>query len=140
MIALTQEKHLLFLFFHLFCKLHWIFFLFPFHVFSSLLQLSILLALRNPIKLLNFFFFFLSYIFYCCHKPLPLCWAFAVLWSFSLFKIFKIYYYYFLDLFLCLLFLLFFSPCSYSLMHINLLYLPLFNFVYLKRHKESPTG
>ena len=22
-----------------------------------------------------------SHTFYCCYKPLPLCWAFAVLWS-----------------------------------------------------------
>ena len=52
--------------------------------------------------LLNFFF---NYTFYCCYKPLPLNWPFAVLWSipppffFSLFKIlikifFKTYYYF----------------------------------------------
>ena len=38
---------------------------------------------------------------------------------------------FFLHLFLCLLFPLFFSPCSLSLMCINLLYLSLFNFAYL---------
>ena len=28
------------------------------------------------------FFFLLSHIFYCCYKPLPLCWAFAILFFF----------------------------------------------------------
>ena len=37
---------------------------------------------------------------------------------------------FFVHLFLCLPFLLFFSPCSYSLMYINP-HLPLFNFAYL---------
>ena len=83
--------------------------------------------------------FFLSHIFYCCYKPLPLHWAFAVLWSFPFFVVLSLFFKFnFLNLllfclylFLCLLFLLFFSPCSYSLMYINLLHLPLFNFAYL---------
>ena len=37
---------------------------------------------------------------------------------------------FFLHLFLCLSFLLFFSPCSLYLVYINLLHLPLFNFAY----------
>ena len=38
------------------------------------------------------FFFFLSHIFfYCYHKPLPLHWAFAVLWSFPLFFLFSLF-------------------------------------------------
>ena len=65
---------------------------------------------------------------YCFYKPLPLHWAFAVLWNspfspfflsssvFTLFSFFIILifwtYYIFLYLFLCLPFLLFFSPCS----------------------------
>ena len=43
-------------------------------------------------RLSDFHFHFLfmyicisSHIFYCCYKPLPLHWAFAVLWSFPLF-------------------------------------------------------
>ena len=28
-----------------------------------------------------------SHTFYCCYKPLPLCWAFAVLWSFPFFSL-----------------------------------------------------
>ena len=38
---------------------------------------------------------------------------------------------FFLHLFYCLLLLLFFSHCSQSLIYINLLYLPLWNFAYL---------
>ena len=58
------------------------------------------------------FFFFLSHTFYCC-KPLPLGWAFAVLGSFPIFffLIFQNLLLFFLHLFLCLLFLLFLSPC-----------------------------
>ena len=112
--AVTQGKHLLFLCFDLFCRFFWIFF-FPFS--PSLSLLLILLALWNLIKLLRFFFFSVTF-FYCCYKPMPLRWAFAVLWSFSvsfslfLILIFKNYCYLFLHLFLCFIFLLFFSPYS----------------------------
>ena len=93
-----------------------------FLLFSSsstlLLQLSILLALRNPSKLWSFFLS-LIHIFYCCYKHLALCWCFAVLWSYPFFSSipflnFNILnlLYFFLYLFLCLLFLLLFSPCS----------------------------
>ena len=79
-----------------------------------------------------------SHTFYCCHKPLPLCWAFSVLWNFPFFFLLPFFppFYnfnflktpiFFLHLFLCLPFLLFFPP----LMHINLLHIPLFNFAYL---------
>ena len=126
--AVTQEKRLLFLFFDLFCRFFYIF-------FPASVVLSILLALRNPIKFLSFFFRF-SHVFYRRHKPLPLHWAFAVLRSFPLFFPFSLNFnflnlLFFLHLFICFLFLLFFSPCSYSLTYINLLYLPLFNFAYL---------
>ena len=51
----------------------------------------------------------LSHIFYCCYKPLPLCWAFAALWNFPLF----IYLLFFLFLYLIfkpiINFLLFYS-------------------------------
>ena len=73
-----------------------------------------------------------SHTFYCCYKPLPLHWAFAALWSFPFFfffffllpfyfsfLFFRIFIFifleeliiFFLHLFLCLPFLLFFSPC-----------------------------
>ena len=59
-----------------------------------------------------------SHTFYCCYKPLPLHWVFAVLWSFPFFlcSFFLIFNFLnlllvFLHLFLYLLFLLFFSPC-----------------------------
>ena len=79
-----------------------------------------------------------SHTFYCCYKPLPLCWAFSVLWNFPFFFLLPFFppFYnfnflkttiFFLHLFLCLPFLLFFPP----LMYINLLHIPLFNFAYL---------
>ena len=87
-----------------------------------------------------------SHTFYCCYKRLPLHWAFALLWSFPFFFLSSSTFFFsffivlifnflkpiifFLHLFLCLPFLLFFSPCSSSLMYINL-HLPLFNFAYL---------
>ena len=88
-----------------------------------------------------------SHSFYCCYKPLHLHWAFAVLWSFPFFLLLPFFkksflffiiltfnffkpIIFFLHIFLCLPFLLFFSPCSSSLMYINL-HLPLFNFAYL---------
>ena len=91
-----------------------------------------------------------SHTFYCCYRPLPLHWAFAILWSFPFFPLFSFFFLFFsclffiilifkffkhsiffLYLFLCLPFLLFFSPCSWTLMYINLLHLPLFKFAYL---------
>ena len=74
--AVTQEKHLLFLCFDLFFRFFWIFFFSPPTFFPSLLSLSDLSTLWNPVKL-----FFLSHMFYCCYKPLPLWRAFAVLWN-----------------------------------------------------------
>ena len=71
--AVIQENQLLFLCFDLFCRFFWTFFF----SFPSLLYLSVLLALRNLIKLLRFFFFFFffpNHTFYCCYKPLPLFW------------------------------------------------------------------
>ena len=131
-MAVTQGKHLLFLFFDLFCRFLWIFP--PSVVFVDFI------GTMKSVKLSRFFFSFSSVtFFYCYHKPLPLHWAFAVLWSFPLFlfSIFLILIFnflnllFFLYLFPCLLFLLFFSPCSWSLTYRNLLYLPLFNFAYL---------
>ena len=71
--------------------------------------------------------------------------GFCSLWSFLFFLscfvsfFFSLFYnfnffkptIFFLHLFLCLPSLLFFSPYSSSLMYINLLHLPLFNFAYL---------
>jgi len=34
------------------------------------------------------YMYIFSHILYCCYKPLPLCWAFAVLWSFLFFPFF----------------------------------------------------
>ena len=116
--AVSEEKHLLFLFFDLFCRFVWIFFLF-FSLFSlPLLYLLILLALWNLTKLLSFFHFVLSHIFYCCYKPLLLpfwggFWFCLFICLFSLFNFnFLNLLLFFVHLFLCLLFLLFFSPCS----------------------------
>ena len=78
--AVTQEKHWLFLCFDLFCRFFWNFF-FPFSPRSVVVVNFI--GTMNLIKLLiSLFLFFLSHIFYYCYKPLPLCWAFAVLGSF----------------------------------------------------------
>ena len=57
-----------------------------------------------------------SHTFYCCHKPLPVCWAFAVLWTFPFFFFFCLLSIFFIlifetycfFLFICLIFLLFF--------------------------------
>ena len=91
-----------------------------------------------------------SHSFYCCYKPLPLCWALqfcgvflfspfllssSIFFSFLFFMILSFNFLktviFFLPLFLCLPFLLCFPPCSYSLMYVNPLHLPLFNFAYL---------
>ena len=66
--AVTHEKHLFFLCFDLFCRLFWIFF--------SFCSYTVVI----------YCFFPLSHIVYCCYKPLPLHWAFAVLWSFPFLK------------------------------------------------------
>jgi len=78
------------------------------------------------------FFFFLSHILYCYCKPLPLSWAFVVLWSFIfLLKNFKIYYYFstFIPLF-AFPTVLFPLQLIYNV-YINLLHLPQFDFAYL---------
>ena len=36
-----------------------------------------------------------SHTFYCCYKPLPLCWGFAVLWSFSFFFLLPFFFLFF---------------------------------------------
>jgi len=70
---------------------------------------QILLALRNPIKLLSIFFFS-CHIFHCCLKPLPLHWAFAVLWSFPLsFLLFSFFNFNFSNLLLFFLLLFLFK-------------------------------
>jgi len=98
-----------------------------------------------------------SHTFYCCYKPLPLHWAFAVLWSFPLptalpaptntdtfflllpfslfshfliliFNFLNLLYFFYIYSFVCL------SYCSFPIavnLYINLLHLPLFNFAYL---------
>ena len=75
----------------------------------------------------------------CLHIGLlQFCGVFHSFFPFSFFFLFFLFYtfnflkpiIFFLHLFLCLPFLLFISPCSYCLMYINLLHLPLFNFVY----------
>ena len=71
------------------------FFIFYFSFPPPLLCLSTLLALWNPIQLLSFFFF--SVTFFIAAINMPLHWAFAVLWSFPFllfsflfFKFFKL--------------------------------------------------
>ena len=88
-----------------------------------------------------------NYIFYCCYKLLPLCWAFTVLWNFHFFLSFFFLFPFFI-IFLKILIYIYFKPiiffCIYSfvclsycsfplvvLMNINTLHLPLFNFAYL---------
>ena len=74
-------------------------FFFPL-LFPPLLYLSIFLALWNLMKILSSFFP-PQLLFYCFHKPLPLCCAFAVLWSFPFFffSLFLILIFNFLNLF-----------------------------------------
>ena len=60
-----------------------------------------------------------SHTFYCCQKPLPLYWAFAVLWSFpffllysfffSIFNFLNLLYFFYLYIFVCL------SYCSFPI-------------------------
>ena len=109
LIAVIQEKNLLFVGFDLFCRFFWIFS--PLFFPPSVIVINFIGTMKSNETLS---FFFLSLIFYC-YKPLPLRWAFASLWSFPLFSLFLIliflaYYYFFLLLFLCLPFLLLFSP------------------------------
>ena len=111
-----SRKHLLVLCFDLFYRIFWSFFflLFP---FSSPIYCSCQFY-WNYVSFWDFYLI-LSHIFYCCYKPLHLHWAFEALWSFSFF--FSIFFLilnicglllFFLHLFLSLLFLLLFSPCS----------------------------
>ena len=65
------------------------------------------------------------------HRKNWLSWVSFFVFLCFFFVFFNLLFY--LHLFLCLPFSLFFSPCSYSLMYINLLHLPLFNFAYLFR-------
>jgi len=85
LIAVIQEKHLLFVSFDLFCRFFWIFF--PLFFPPSVVIINFIGTLKSNETFE--FFFFLSLIFYC-YKPLPLRWAFAVLWSFPLFSLFLI--------------------------------------------------
>ena len=73
-----------------------------------------------------------SHTFYCCYKPLPVHWAFAVLWSFPFFSLsFIILTFLNLLYFLYIYSLVCLSYCSFPLaMYINL-HLPRFNFAYL---------
>ena len=77
--AETQEKHLLFLCFDLFYRFLWIFsfFFFP-HLSVVVVDFIGIMKSNEAFEL----FFILSHMFYCYYKPLPLCWAFAILWSF----------------------------------------------------------
>ena len=59
---------------------------FPF--FPPILELSF--YWHYEIELRFWALFFLSHIFYCCYKPLPLYWAFAILWSFPFYFSFLI--------------------------------------------------
>ena len=84
---MTQEKHLLLLWFDLFCGLFGLFF--PFFFFLSFFPPSVVIVV-NFIGIMKSneafeLFFILSHMFYCYYKPLPLCWAFAALWSFPFF-------------------------------------------------------
>ena len=118
-IAVTQEKHLLFLFFDLFCRFFWIlffFFLFPFPL--SVVVVNFIGTMKSN-EALKDYFFFLRHIFYCCYKPPSLCWAFEVLWSFSffLFPFFILFsilifknYYIFSTFIMLIAFPMFFSP------------------------------
>ena len=69
--AVTQEKHLLFLIFDLFCRFFWIFLSFFFISFLPLCR-SCQFYWHKEIQLSFWALFFLSHIFYCCHKPLLL--------------------------------------------------------------------
>ena len=112
--AEIREKHLLLcLYFYLF----WIF-------FSLMLWLLILLLLLTLLKILKAF---LITVFMSLHIFIAVCFFEGLLGGeqFCLFKTFCLVGFGFL------FFLLFFSCCSYSLTHINLLYVLLFNFAFL---------
>ena len=85
-----------------------------------------------------------SHTFYCCYKPLPLRWAFTILWSFPFSFFFLLPFFSFLFYNFNFLNLLYFSifiplfffptvlfPLQLILMYINLLHPPLFNCAYL---------
>ena len=111
--AVTQEKHY---FFFLTCSVDSVGFFSP---FCSSVVMSILLALRNPTKLLSFFFP-LSYIVYLCHKTLPPSWTFAVLWSFPLFFLFSFFNFNFLNLLILSTFIPLFAFPTFFLIAVNL--------------------
>ena len=126
MTAVTQEKHLLFLHFDLFCRFFWILSLFSFFPFfpCSVVVVD-----------------FSSHIFYC-YKLLTLCCAFAVLLSvpFTFFYV-LIFFQFFKPIIFSTLIPLFVFPTvliPLQLIYINLLYLPLFNFAYLFLLSFSP--
>ena len=123
--AVTQEKHLFFLFFDLFCRIFWNF---PSFSTPSVVVVDFI-GNRNPIKLLSFFFsvtFFIVAINICLYAGLlwfcgvflfssfffllPFVYpsSFFMILSFNFFKPVM----FFLPLFIFLHFLMCFSPCS----------------------------
>ena len=112
-----SRKPFIILMFSLFCRCFQMFFPFLFLVLSSpLIQLSILLALRNLIKFLRFFFFSVTYFIVVINHwlyvgLLQFCGLFFLFFIIFIFNFLNLFLF-FLHLFLCLLFLLFFSPCS----------------------------
>ena len=130
--AVTQEKHLLFLCFDLFCRFFWIFSFFPPCPTLPHPHCSCRFYWHYDIQLTFRAFFspsvtlFIVVINICLYIGLlQLCGAFLLLSSFflssflkNLFSFLQFYllmfytYYIFLHLFLYLPFLLFFSPCS----------------------------
>ena len=61
-----------------------------------------------------------SHTFYCCYKPLPICWAFTVLWSFPVFLF--LFSFFFLLLFFFSLFKILILYTYYIFLHFYFLF------------------
>ena len=96
-------------------------------IFIWVYSVTLFIAFINLCLYLVFLQFYRVFLFSPFFFLLLFFFLFLIILSFNFFKpsIF------FLHLCLCLPFLLFFSPCSWSLMYIYLHRLPLFNFAYL---------
>jgi len=114
--AVTREN-VLFLHFDLFCRFFWIFFF----LFTPTVVVVDFIGTMKSNSAFEFLFSFLSHIFYCCYKSLPLYWVFVVLWDFPFFflsssfflifliLIFLTYYFFYIYSFVC------FPSCSFPL-------------------------
>ena len=123
--TVTQEKHLLFLSFDLFCRFFWTFFLF-FLLYSVIVVDFI--GSRNLIKLLRFYFssvtfFIVSINLFLYVGPLHFCGVFLFFLSSAFFFSFLFFYSFnFLNL-LCYFFIYFFVCFSYCSFPLQLIFI-----------------